>query len=85
MRGECVMEGQLSRKALFSLALMAKNAHAEFYAKVENRYGFQMWHFEKYGKYYDFHTAEEIDYLPAEDIPEGLNEQHQEQIHAKAP
>lgn len=61
--------GNLNSRAVSGLVLMARNAHAAFYAKVENRYAFQMWHFEKYGKYYDFHTAEEIDYLPEEDIP----------------
>ena len=62
--------GNLNSWAVSGLVLMARNAHADFYAKVENRYGFQMWHFEKYGKYYDFHTTKEIDYLPEEDIPD---------------
>lgn len=64
--------GKLNSWATAGLVLMARNAHAAFYAKVENRYSFQMWHYEKYGKYYDFHTCEEIDYLPEEDIPNNI-------------
>ena len=64
--------GNFTPYATRALVRLAREGCKSFYAKTENRYGFQLWCFERYGKYYDFHSGEYIDELPKSDIPDDV-------------